>query len=253
LNEVIARMRLRGAYALLAGAVLLIGIPLVQSVVLAPTGYINAVNAIIDHQNFGPLLSWAAANPGASRFFRVVEVIPFLLALGVPGPLQTLLRPDDPRGGRVALWLGRVGFALFALALLIGMFTSAAAATSYATTTGASARQAIALDYAGRYALETILSRILGGICLTVYLLAVSLRMVRGHRFPLWFAIIGILCAALEAATALSFAFTPAAATTPTAGFAVVALAIWLVVAGIYMVRAPAPRSPASRGTGATS
>ena len=163
MNEVLVRLRLRGGYAILAGVLLLIGVPLFQSLVLSPTGYLDAVNAIIMHQQFGPLLVWAAAHPFESRLFRIFEVIPFLLAFGLPGPMRALFWPDQPRGGRVALWAGRVGFALFALALFVGMFTSATSATSYVTATTATSRQAIALDYAGRYALETLLSRVLVG------------------------------------------------------------------------------------------
>ena len=237
MNEVLVRLRLRGGYAILAGVLLLIGVPLFQSLVLSPTGYLDAVNAIIMHQQFGPLLVWAAAHPFESRLFRIFEVIPFLLAFGLPGPMRALFWPDQPRGGRVALWAGRVGFALFALALFVGMFTSAASATSYVTTQTATARQAIALDYAGRYALETLLSRVLGGIGVAVFLVIISLRMVRTRAFPLWFAYLGIVCAALMAATALLFALGPAQATTPTSGLAFVLLALWLILAGVLLVR----------------
>lgn len=249
LNEVLARLRLRGGYAILAGVLLLIGVPLFQSLVLSPTGYLDAVNAIIMHQQFGPLLVWAAAHPFESRLFRVFEVIPFLLAFGLPGPMRALFWPDQPRGGRVALWAGRVGFALFALALFVGMFTSAASATSYVTATTATSRQAIALDYAGRYALETLLSRVLGGIGVTVFLVIISLRMVRTRAFPLWFAYLGIVCAALMAATALLFALGPAQATTPTSGLAFVLLALWLILAGVLLVRLK--RLPAIPGSAA--
>jgi hypothetical protein len=249
LNETLARLRLRGGYAILAGALLLIGVPLFQSLVLSPTGYLDAVNAIITHQQFGPLLVWAAAHPFESRLFRVFEVIPFLLAFGLPGPMRALFWPDQPRGGRIAVWAGRIGFALFALALFIGMFTSAASATSYVTATTATSRQAIALDYAGRYALETLLSRVLGGTGVTIFLVIFSLRMVRtrARTFPLWFAYLGIVCAALMAATALLFALGPAQATTPTSGLAFVFLALWLILEGVLLVRLHAlPAIPAS-------
>ncbi len=237
MSEELAQVRLRGGYAILAGILLLIGIPLFQSLVLAPMGYLTAVNAIVAHQGFGPLLVWAAAHPAESRLFRVLEVVPFLLALGLPGPLRSTLWPEERRGGRLALWVGRIGFALYALALFIGMFTSAASASSYALAQSGSAQQAIALDYAGHYALETFISRVLGGICLTIFLILVSMRMVRKKRFPLWFAVLGVLCAALQATTALFFALGPTQATTPTAGVSFIALALWLVVAGIFLVR----------------
>lgn len=236
MSEELARIRLRGGYAILSGILLLLGIPLFQSLILVPTGYVTAVNAIVAHQDFGPLLSWAAAHPAESRLYRVVEVVPFLLALGLPGPLRAILWAEERKGGQLTAWLGRIGFALFALALFIGMFTSGASATSFVQAHSESARQAIALDYAGHYALETLLSRILGGISLTVFLVLVSLRMVRMRRFPLWFGVVGVLCAALQATTAVFFAFGPTQATTPTAGLAFIALALWLLVAGVFLV-----------------
>jgi hypothetical protein len=237
LSEELARIRLRGGYAILAGLLLLIGVLLFQSVILAPTGYLTAVNEIVMHQQFGPLLSWAAAHPSESRLFRVFEVIPFLLALGLPGPIRSILWPGELRGGRLVAWVGRLGFALFALALFIGMFTSSASASAYVQTQSASARQAIALNYAGRYALETLLSRSLGGFCLTIFLLILSVRLARAHRFPLWFAVLGILCAALQATTAFFFVLDPAQATTPTSGLSLIGLALWLLVAGVLLVR----------------
>jgi hypothetical protein len=228
---------LRGGYAILAGVLLLIGVPLFQSLVLAPTGYLDAVNAIISQRDFGPLLVWAAAHPFESRLFRVFEVIPFLLALGLPGPLRGLFWPGYSRSGVIAVLVGRVGFALFALALFIGMFTSAASASSYVTAQTGAAREAIALGYAGSYALETLVSRVLGGLGVTTFLVLISLRMVRTRLFPLWFAYLGIVCAALQAATALLFALQPAQATTPTAGLAFILLALWLIVAGVLLVR----------------
>lgn len=237
MSEELTRMRLRGGYAILAGLVLLVGVPLFQRLVLAPTGYLTAVNAVVARQQFGPLLIWAAAHPAESRLFRVLEVIPFVLALGLPGPLRTLLWREYPHGGRVALWAGRIGFALFALALFIGMFTSASAASHYVTASSASQRQAVALDYAGRYAIETLLSRVLGGIALTVFLVAVSLRVVRSEPLSRWYGWLGVLAAALQATTAVLFALGPAQGTTPTSSIAFILLALWLLATGFLLVR----------------
>lgn len=236
MSEELTRLRLRGGYAILAGLVLLVAVPLFQSLVLAPTGYLTAVNAVVAHQQFGPLLIWAAAHPAESRLFRVLEVIPFLLALGLPGPLRTLLWREYPHGGRVALWAGRIGFALFALALFIGMFTSASAASHYVASGIASQRQAIALDYAGRYAIETLLSRVLGGFALTVYLVAVSLRGLRAGPLSRWYGWLGVITAALQATTAVLFALGPAQATTPTSSFAFILLALWLLATGFVLL-----------------
>ena len=110
-----------------------------------------------------PTKTLARCSPGPpriqseSRLFRVFEAIPFLLALGLPGPLCSLMWRGQHRARTVAAWFGRIGFALYALALFIGMFTSAAAASSYVDAQSANARAAIALDYAFRYAGETLI------------------------------------------------------------------------------------------------
>ena len=53
-----AIIRLRGYYALLAGALLLFVVPLYQLTVLAPTGYTAALAPAADHRDFAPLLAW---------------------------------------------------------------------------------------------------------------------------------------------------------------------------------------------------
>ena len=56
-----AIIRLRGYYALLAGALLLFIVPLYQLTVLAPTGYTAALAPAADHRDFAPLLAWLAS------------------------------------------------------------------------------------------------------------------------------------------------------------------------------------------------
>lgn len=237
LSEELARIRLRGGYAILAGILMLIGVPVFQLLVLAPTGFVTAVNAIATHQDFGPLLIWAAAHPLESRLYRVLEVIPFLLALGLPGPLRMILWPNQSASGRVAVWSGRIGFALYTLILFIVMFTNAAAASSYVLAQSESARQAIALDYGGCYQLEILLINVLGKIAITVFLLLMSLRLDRTRTMEMWLAFLGIACAALQAATALFFILTPTSITTPTSDLAFITLALWLVATGVLLAR----------------
>lgn len=246
MNEALVQVRLRGGYAILAGFLLLLGVPLFQSLILAPTGYLTAVNAIGAHQQFGPLLAWTAAHPFESRLFRVVEVIPFLLAIALPGPLCSVIWPNQNRARTAAVWAGRIGFSLYALALFIGMFVSAYVASNYISAQSANAHQAIALDYAFRHAGETLISQVFGGVFLTFFLLVVSLRVVRTRLFAHWFAYLGIACAAFELANALLFALDPSQVTTPTSGLAFIALALWLIVAGILLIRMRAlPSIPA--------
>ena len=59
----LARLRLRGAYAIVAGALLLLVAPLYQSLALGPS-YTAAVTPIAQSRNFTPYLTWLVAEPG---------------------------------------------------------------------------------------------------------------------------------------------------------------------------------------------
>src|SRR5690348_3863353 len=115
----IAVMRRRGMLALLAGVVLLIGVPFYQATWLRPAGYVSL--RLDSLSSFGAYLGWAAAHPGLAVGSRVVLAIPFLLALAVPGPLRLILWGEDRAEGRTPLLLGLVGFGLFAIVLLLGV------------------------------------------------------------------------------------------------------------------------------------
>lgn len=77
----------------------------------------------------------------------------------------------------------------------------------------------------------------LGGIALTVFLVAVSLRVVRSGPLSRWYGWLGVLAAALQATTAVLFALGPAQGTTPTSSFAFILLALWLLATGFLLVR----------------
>lgn len=232
----LALIRLRGWYAIVAAALLTVGLPLFQSAILAPEGYVTAAQAIVSRQDFGPLLVWVAAHPTEARVFRVLQLIPFLLAAAIPAALRLILWPRRSRASTVLTYLGMAGFLLFALALAVGLFTSGSAAARYVSASAAQ-RPAVAEGYASSYALETLLSRVLGGLGLAIYLASVSLRALRQRALPVWIAYLGGIVAALLAANAVLFALVLRQAQTPISGLVFFGLGLWLAAAGYAMIR----------------
>lgn len=233
----LARVKLRGIYAAVAGVILLVGVQIYQAVVLAPTGYIMAINAIVANGSFGPYLVWLGLHGSENRTLRLIEVVVFVLAATMPQQLRRVLWPSDPQAGRWAAFLGQIGFTLFALALLLGLFTSTGAAAAYAEATNAAAQAGIAQDFAKSYAIETLLSRVLGGVLVTVFLVVTNMRLLQTRVLPAWLAYIGLLTAALMAASAVLSALAPDAPQTPISSLSFFVIAIWLIAVGILLAR----------------
>lgn len=233
----LARVKLRGIYAAVAGVILLVGVQIYQAVVLAPTGYITAINAVVTHGSFGPYLVWLGLNGSENRALRLIEVVVFVLAATMPQQLRRVLWPSNPQAGRWAAFLGQIGFALFALALILGLFTSTGAAAAYAEATNATAQAGIILDFAKSYAIETVLSRVLGGVLVTVFLVVTSMRLLQTRVLLVWLAYIGLVTAALLAASAILSALAPDAPQTLISSVSFDVLAIWLIAVGILLAR----------------
>src|SRR5260221_14452270 len=102
-------MRARGILALVAGAILLMGVPVYQALVLAPRGYLAVAASIAAGAGFWGYLLWAGMHTGADVGFRIVGLSAFALAPSLPGPLRGILWPDDPQGGRRAMLAGQAG------------------------------------------------------------------------------------------------------------------------------------------------
>lgn len=233
----LARVRLRGIYAALAGVVLGLIVPYLQGTLLFSQGYANAVTPIAAHQNFAPLVAWIAANGGADRALRLVGLVPYLGLVVLPPSLAVVIWNREGRAARVARFTGQAGFGLYLVAGVLGLLTSASAAASYAAAHTTAARAAAVDAFASTYSIETLLSRVLGGLLLTVFLVVVSLALGPSRAMPVWVAYFGFLVAALTGVTALLFAFAPGQPTTPTSALAYYALAIWLVAVGYYLLR----------------
>ncbi len=231
----LARVKLRGIYAVIAGGVLLFVVPLYQALVLNPTGYANAIQAAVRHADFGPLLAWTAGQPGAALAYRIVELVPFLLVVTVPGALRRVLWPRESRIGLLTQLAGQVGFASYAVALVVGLLASNSAAAAYASATSDAARAATAASYAASHTATTLLSTVIGGLLVAVYLLTVGVRIVRIRLLPRWLGYGGVLVAAALAGAAFQFAATPAE--TALSSLSVAGLALWLLCLGVVLAR----------------
>lgn len=229
----LARMRQSGLCGLAAGLIFLIGVPIYQALALVPTGFVAPDPG--QPASIGQFLLWASAHSGADLGSRVVETVPFVLAVALPGPLRRILWPEDQQQGRPAKLLGQAGFALFAVVLIFGMFVAPGAAADYAAH--APDRVAIASSYAGVYGFETVLAKVVATGLIALSLAMMSLRGVATSRVPGWFSYIGLAVAGLLAATAAFTLFNLGPAAAQAQQLSYPGLALWLMLAGVLLLR----------------
>jgi hypothetical protein len=230
----LAGMRSRGVMALLAGALLLLGLPLYQALVLSPVGYL-AVAASAAHQHFGPYLLWFAGHSGADSGYRLLELAIFLLAAGLPGPLRRVLWPTDPRGGRVARLLGVAGCLLFAAVLGLGLAALPGYANAYAGDVAR--RQATEQSYVTLVAVETLLAKVVAFASFALSLALMSVRGLASGRMPAWFAYLGLATASLLGTAAIFNLGGLLFHTSATDTYALSFLALWLLMLGVLLLR----------------
>jgi hypothetical protein len=240
----LAGMRARGVMALLAGALLLLGLPLYQTLVLAPRGYL-AVASSASHRHFGPYLLWFAGHTIPDVGYRLLELVIFVLAASQPGPLRRVLWPNEPHGGRVAQWVGVIGCLLFAAVLAIGLI----AVPSYAHAYAATAPQNAATEhgYAALVAVETVLAQVLAAGLIALWQFLMSVRGLVSGRMPAWFAYLGLATASLLGTSAV-FSLGGLVLVAPaTDTYALSFLALWLLMLGVLLLRIQR-RDPAGDG-----
>jgi hypothetical protein len=235
----LARARLRGIYAIVAAAIIIVVIPFFQGTVLAGTGYLTVINHITGQHDFGPYLAWVAQNQETDVIFHAVQFLAFLLIFTLPAALAGILWASTTRWSRIARITGQVGSGCYALAVLVGLVISGNSAGSYADASTPSLRAAIASSFAGQFAIQNLLSHIAGGIILAVWLMIVGAQMMHSSQkaLPSWLGYLAVLVAALLVITALQFAALPAAAETSLSSIAFFALALWLLALGICLSR----------------
>lgn len=245
----LARIRLRGVYAVLAGGILLIGIPLFQAIFLTPVGYVEAVAPIARHGDFGPLLAWVSENMGADIAYRVVQLIPFLMLVPFPLALRRALWPVTDRTGVVAAVAGMAGIVAYALALAIGTVSIMSSAAQY---NSASSHATVVASFAGSFAFTTLLSRVIGGLLIAVLIALASWRMVRARLLLAWVGYFGFLVAVLLAITAIQYSADLTQVETTMSPFSFATLSLWLVSIGVLLSslrRLPEDDNTASAGT----
>ena len=246
-----ARIKLQGFYSLLAGFVLLVGVPIYQSVVLGPAGYRGPSDMAFTHEDYGPLLSWIGIHSNAFIVFRLLEIIAFFLIIRLPFALHRALKPY---GRTLARWMlagGLGGLALFVamIALSTVSFINAAADYSSQAPSSAAAR-GIASSFSSLYGMEALAQNTAGGALLAIFLLCASLLIARSGKLSNLLVYFGLLVAALMAGLALLFAVSPPEAQTQLTTPALASFAIWLIWLAMLLIQragrllaGPAPAS----------
>ncbi|HEX9035535.1 MAG TPA: hypothetical protein VF808_00935 [Ktedonobacterales bacterium] len=238
----LARLRLRGIYAIVAGALLLFAAPLYEALAVG-NDYSRAVAEISRSRSFLPYLTWLATHLATDQTLRILQVAPLLLALTLPGALARWLWPSQGAPRLIASAAGWSGLGAFALAGIIGLAASARAAADFQAASYPDARANIALTFGQNYALQSLLSRTFGGVALAIFLAMISVRFLRVTRLPRWAAYLGGLVAALEAANAVFFLLNPLNIQAPTNSFSLAGLAAWLLVIGVALWQTTNPGS----------
>ena len=256
----LARVKLRGFYAVAAGLLLLVGIPVFEGAVLAPEGYFTAIEQVARGGSFAPLLAWAGQHAGLDLTFHIMELVPFLLVFALPGSLRRVLWPRDMKVGWVATLSGGVGFGLYGLAIVIGAFATRSAADAFASGTQVDHAETVA-GYASQYAFQTLVSQVLGALLVGLCLLLVGGRIVRTRLLPRWLGFASIVPAGFLALTALQFLAALRQVETATSSLTFALLALWLIAVGICLAQlrtladtetVPSDSTPATNETGVT-
>ena len=253
----IARLKVQGGYSLLAGLVLLLGVPLYQAVVLSPTGYQTLTATAFTQGTYGPLLLWIADHSQTFAIFRLLEFGAFLLTLRVPLALSRVLHRYGRTLARWVLIAGTAGVTIFGAMIALSTFTFANAANIYSQSTTPTARSDVLQNFQGFYGIEALAQNTLGGALLAAFLLCASLLIARTGKLPALFVYFGLLAAALMAGLALLYAISPLSAQAQLTTPALASFAVWLIWLGILLLQgarqfiAPAPSiiTPAAQNT----
>jgi hypothetical protein len=233
-----ARLKVQAIYSLLAGLLLLLGVPLYQAVVLAPAGYQAPATAAFSQGNYGPLLLWIGSNSQPFIFFRLLELGIFLLLLRLPIALAHTLRRQ---GHTLARWVsiaGTGGLILFSTMLALSTITLVNTANNYQQPAGnLETQSALLKNFQAFYGIETLVQNTLGGALLAIFLLCASLLIARTGKLSALFVYFGLLTAALMAGLALLYAFSPLSAQTQLTTPALASFAVWLIWLAILLLQ----------------
>jgi hypothetical protein len=240
------QIRSRGQIALFAGIWLVAFVPFFQYGALVAHGYATAVAQSAAQSNFAPLVWWAHANLGLAIAYPIIEILPLVLIIRLPAMLQSVIYGE--RGGRVGQWCGFAGLALIALVTLINMVQLASAAQQITPTN----QMAVGANFRIAAIVASLIADILGDLLLMIWLVSVSVPLVRISGFERVIGIVGVLSAALFAATAGLVLFNPQQSQSAIAGSSLALFGLWLILTGFLLIqRAPALGAPIDDGNAA--
>jgi hypothetical protein len=232
----IERLRGRGQTTIFAGVWLALFVPFFQVGALGQS-YSSAAQAAFSHQNDAPLLLWATQHLGLVIVFPLIEVLPLALALGLPALLRDIVLGGK---GRVTQWMGLVGLGLFVAVTLVDLVVLFALAEQFAHAGSAAQQISLGTTYRDIAVAESLIADVVGGVLIALWLGSVSVPLARLPGFERAVGIIGIIGAAIFAATAVLAAYAPTDSHRAFVGTALGWFGLWLALLGYLIVqRAP--------------
>jgi len=268
----LTKLRVNGAYYIIAALLLLVGVPLYQLFVLLPQGYADAL-ASAAKGSFSTYLLWIGQHPGQFLGYRALLVISFAVLLSLPFTLfriivaQEILGQEEegmgeetkeiestetqtPDGMPEYAWRGK-GFAVLAawsglLSIILYTLGTLASAVYLAvvssTFSGHTPNTSTASNFSTIAGALSIISNTIGGGLLALSCLFFGAIIAR-RGLKLWpavwvaFGYTALAVAALLSGSAVAVASAPtegqAALTTP----AILLFALWVLWFAIMLVR----------------
>jgi len=268
----VSKLHINGIYYLIGAVLLLLGVPLYQSLILIPQGYSDAI-ASTEKGLFTSYLSWLGNHPAQFLGYRVILLLAFAILITLPFTLfriiiaQELLgreeedhikssentddeetEPSPPEDGMpVDAWRGK-GFAVLAawsgflgiLLYVLGTLVSSIYLTI--TSNGFTIHSATPSNFSALSGAFTVIANTIGGGLLALACLFFGAIIARSGR-NLWpgvwvaFGYVAVATGALLSGSAVGVVSTPvegqAALTTP----AILLFALWVLWFAIMLLR----------------
>ena len=233
--------RLHAYYAVVAGLLILPGLPLFENLLLGPTGYFVAADRAATNGDFAPLLIWIAAHTTLNAVFHIVELLPFMFLVPFPRTVRQQLDGARPRSSLIFATAGQVGVILYAVALAIGIPAATTLAEGYARTLGTPRETQYLASFGNLLAIQNLVAQVAGALFLVIWLVAVSIRGARLARIPRALTLFGLGEAALLAVSAVQYLAQPMVSQTALSGLSLLLFAVWVVLFGLQVTRLPVP------------
>ncbi len=268
----VSKLHINGTYYLIGAILLLLGVPLYQSLILIPQGYSDAI-ASTEKGLFTSYLSWLGNHPAQFLGYRAILLLAFAILITLPFTLfriiiaqellgreeedhikssentddeETELSPTED-GMPADAWRGK-GFAVLAawsgfLGILLYVLGTLASSIYLAiTTNGFTIHSATPSNFSTLSSTFTIIANTVGGGLLALACLFFGAIIARSGR-TLWpgmwvaFGYVAVATGALLSGSAVGVVSTPvegqAALTTP----AILLFALWVLWFAVMLLR----------------